>query len=499
MIALWMVYTVVVTATLTAGAALLDRATLATVRQRRWIWVFALGLSAGIPTWTAVAPRVGLAPGPRIEDRRPLREPNTIPLAGTISASAIADLVARADSTSLGMVSSTLGVVWSASVLIAVATYAGAMASLARRRRRWRSAEIDGQPVLLAPGTGPAVVGALRPHIVIPEWSLTLPAEQRDLMLEHERQHVVARDPLLLQGAAAIALMMPWNLAAWWLVRRLRLAVELDCDARVLASGRNSRTYGNLLLDVCARRLRPGVMLAPALFERSSSLTRRILAMHASRPRFAGARAALGLAAALMITAFACDMPSPEVVAPDGTNQATKRLYGAQATITVGAQDVRATDDRAMVARYFPEIAQGVGGSRILFVVRSSTGAVVLTESQTANEPIRTKIEAEKREGAVAENVVREGPQEGARLEEPKRTALAAEMRMAETKRGVMVAKVRARPGFSLPAGVGALEGNDIATIDVSKHAPGTVSPNAISLITITLKPGARVPTPATR
>ena len=28
--------------------------------QRRWIWVFALGLSAGIPTWTAVAPRVGL-------------------------------------------------------------------------------------------------------------------------------------------------------------------------------------------------------------------------------------------------------------------------------------------------------------------------------------------------------------------------------------------------------------------------------------------------------
>ena len=495
MIALWMVYTVLVTAVLAAGAALLDGATSTTLRQRRWIWIFALGLSAGIPAWTAVAPRVGLARAGRIEDSRSGREPNAVPMAGPTSASAIANLIARADSTSLGRVSGVLGVAWWASVIVALATYGGAMVSLSRRRRRWPSAEIDGQAVLLAPGTGPAVIGALRPRIVVPEWSLTLPPEQRDLMLEHERQHVVARDPLLLQGAAAIGLLMPWNLGVWWLVRRLRLAVELDCDARVLASGRNSRSYGNLLLDVCARRLRPGVMLAPALFERSSSLTRRILAMHATRPRFAGARAALGFAAALMITAFACDMPSPEVVAPDGTNQATKRLYGAQAaTVTVGGQD-----DRAVVGRYFPEIARGEGGQRILFLVKSSTGVVVLKESQAANEPIRSKLEAPKRERAVAGNVVREGALEAITREEPKNVGLAAEAHMVETSRGVMIAKVRARPGFAIPAGVGALEPNDIATIDVSKHAPGTVAPNAISIITITLKPGAQVPTPATR
>ena len=43
------------------------------------------------------------------------------------------------------------------------------------------------------------------------------------------------RDPLVLHAAALLALVTPWNLALWWLNRRLRLAVELDCDARVLA------------------------------------------------------------------------------------------------------------------------------------------------------------------------------------------------------------------------------------------------------------------------
>ena len=32
--------------------------------------------------------------------------------------------------------------------------------------------------------------------------------------------------------------LMPWNLPLWWQWRRLRFAIEVDCDARVLASGR---------------------------------------------------------------------------------------------------------------------------------------------------------------------------------------------------------------------------------------------------------------------
>ena len=200
-------------------------------------------------------------------------------------------------------------------------------------------------------------------------------------MLDHERQHLQARDPILLQAAALVVVLMPWNVVAWWLVRRLRLAVELDCDARVLAAGSDLRAYGNLLLDVCARRVRSGVVLSPALFERTSSLTRRIMAMQPARSRFARVRFTLGAAAALAIVVLACDMPSPEVVAPDGKNQATKRLYGEIQTV-VGA----GPDAKGLVSAYFPTVARGEGGPVILFVVRSATGQIVLTESQPASE-----------------------------------------------------------------------------------------------------------------
>jgi hypothetical protein len=48
--------------------------------------------------------------------------------------------------------------------------------------------------------------------------------------------------------------------------------------------------------------------------------------------------------------------------------------------------------------------------------------------------------------------------------------------------------------GVELPVGVGALRPEDIATIDVSKHAAGTVAPKPVSVIVIVLKKGAAVP-----
>jgi hypothetical protein len=42
----------------------------------------------------------------------------------------------------------------------------------------------------------------------------------------------------------------PWNAALWWNVRRLRAAVEIDCDARVLSAGASPTEYGVLLLEL---------------------------------------------------------------------------------------------------------------------------------------------------------------------------------------------------------------------------------------------------------
>jgi len=82
---------------------------------------------------------------------------------------------------------------------------------------------------------------------------------------------------------------------------------------------------------------------------------------------------------------------------------------------------------------------------------------------------------------------------------------MGTELHVAEVRRpgsakdDVVMLKVRSGQQESLPAGVGALQPNDIATVDVSKHAAGVIAPNAISIVTIVLKPRAAVPTAATR
>jgi hypothetical protein len=372
---------------------------------------------------------------------------------------------------------------------------------LARRRRTWRRTEIEGEAVLLAPMTGPAVIGTLRPQIVVPEWSLALSTEQRALMIEHERQHVRANDPLLLHAAAMVALLMPWNVAAWWLNRRLRLAVELDCDARVLARGHDLRAYGTLLLDVCARRSGSGVLLAPALFERTSSLTKRIVAMHPQRARFPRAQLAFGTIVALAVTVLACEMPSPEAIAPDGKDVASKRLYGEMSKALAernARSEQTVAEMRGTIVRFFPSIARGEGGPSILFVVRSSTGNIVLTQAQAA---------AFARMPAVGEDTVRLRVREGGRGESAARVSLTAGVMMRSGEAAEKVtsegslrevrARVRRSGGMVLPTGVGALVGGDIESLDVTKHAAGAVAPNAVSIINIVLKPGAKVPTVA--
>jgi beta-lactamase regulating signal transducer with metallopeptidase domain len=490
MIASWMIYASVVSLVLAIAAVLLDHAAAAAVRQRRWIWVAAMLLAVAIPAWTTLSQRA--APGMPAADGRGAGTAEASRASGFGAADVLAELIARAEPRSLGRLDTLLTVVWVGSALLGLGVYALGTLSIARRRRWWREAAIDGQPVLLTAATGPAVVGALKPAIVVPEWSLGLAAEQRALMLEHERQHVAARDPLVLHGAAAAVIVMPWNLAAWWMMRRLRLAVELDCDARVLAAGRDARAYANLLLDVCARRVRTGAILSPALFERTSSLTQRILAMHPSRSRFAATRLALGAAVAVGLGFVACDVPSPEAIAPDGKNQASTRLYGDIRTVTAPGRE----DEHAIVARYFPSVARGEGGPSILFVARSATGEVVFTEARPASELARVGPQMGRspagtiRQRAIADSARGES-QVGGRQRDLRSSTTPTLATMAPQP--VLTRRPTRVPGGAA-SGIAMLRPDDIASVDVSKHAAGTIAPNAVSVITIRLKPGAVVP-----
>ncbi len=174
--------------------------------------------------------------------------------------------------------------------------------------------------VILTPSLGPAATGIIRPRIVLPQWALELEPSMRALVLQHEWEHLAARDPALQLYSALLLALMPWNLAAWWMTRRLRAAIELDCDARVLRAEPDVRRYASLLLLVgeragrSAARPRWAHVALVSLESSRAHLTRRILAMTtpSSRPRV-WYSALLGVGACGVVS-LAVAMPAPPQV-----------------------------------------------------------------------------------------------------------------------------------------------------------------------------------------
>jgi TonB-dependent SusC/RagA subfamily outer membrane receptor len=131
------------------------------------------------------------------------------------------------------------------------------------------------------------------------------------MILLHEREHRGARDPALLAWAVVLVALVPWNPALWWMLTRFHLAVEADCDGRVLSRGVLPGAYGSLLLDMASesRRL---AWLTPTLAEGRRTLLERRLSMLRSNVRSHPFRAAT--LAFVMGTAFiilACETPTP--------------------------------------------------------------------------------------------------------------------------------------------------------------------------------------------
>lgn len=180
---------------------------------------------------------------------------------------------------------------------------------LAFAGRRWPRRRLDGTEVLVSPDEGPAVIGVMRARIVVPAWLLASSPAERSLILAHEREHAAAGDQRLLALGFLLVCLAPWNPVLWWMLLRLRLAVEMDCDRRVLRASRDVRAYGAMLLGVAGRSHAPA--LSAAFIEPASFLRQRIVAMTARRPRHALLRGGVlaGLAAGLVLVA--CEMAPP--------------------------------------------------------------------------------------------------------------------------------------------------------------------------------------------
>ncbi|HVT38716.1 MAG TPA: M56 family metallopeptidase [Gemmatimonadaceae bacterium] len=299
MIVAWMLASTIFALLLGVAAAALERALRGLGRQARLPWLMALGVGVAWPIVALSASRLfgaRVAVAPILPARRS---------AATIIASGLPTLpLAWLNS----HMETALLALWAGASLVLFARLLLALRTLIRVERSAAPDVLEGVPVLVTPVLGPAVFGVGRARMIMPRWLLDLDAPLRALVLRHEQEHCRARDPQLVLGAAIGVALVPWNVGAWWMARRLRLAVELDCDVRVLRATEDPQRYSRLLLFIAQRQSQ--TRLAPMLAESSSHLSRRIAAMNASRPALPVVRAVTLVLGAAGAIAVAC---SPRV------------------------------------------------------------------------------------------------------------------------------------------------------------------------------------------
>lgn len=301
----WMVYAAAVGMMLAIGGLALERLAAAAGQPRRIGWLAALTLAALIPLaggWRkpATAPAVEVAAA-------------ELPAAGGIVVGELWNAIPALTAPRRMATERIAALAWGAGSLASLAVLAGVLAHVARGRRRWERRRMHGTEVYLSRGFGPALVGIARPEVVLPAWVARLEPGARETIIRHELEHARARDHLvLLCGGLAVAA-FPWSPAIWWMYRRLRAAVELDCDQRVLASGIGVADYGDVLLNAgCRSHGRWG--FAPAMGQPESLLERRLKTMSEKRRKTNAGCTALLAAVAVGAVVVACDTPVPTEV-----------------------------------------------------------------------------------------------------------------------------------------------------------------------------------------
>lgn len=314
----WMLYATAIAALLSAAALLVEWVVRVAGGAARWVWGVAMAVSLGLPVVLGkLAAGAGAAPtqvplpvGPTVET----------PLPADGLWAIVPDVLSAAES-----LAAPLWVVATAAVLVLLV---GGVLELQRRARHWPRVRLPQGDALLSDTFGPALIAGIPSQVVLPRWALRLGRRSLKMIMIHEEEHRRTGDvPLLMAGAVFVAF-LPWNPFLWFQLRRLRAAVELDCDRRVLRRGVPPVPYARLLLELGTRpreRMLPWVALAanPSLLERRLTMivrgTKRV-------SRWAAAGATF-LAATLVF--LACDTDAPPLK-PEETAADAKAQYMAQ-------------------------------------------------------------------------------------------------------------------------------------------------------------------------
>jgi protein involved in polysaccharide export with SLBB domain/beta-lactamase regulating signal transducer with metallopeptidase domain len=187
----------------------------------------------------------------------------------------------------------------------------------------------------------PAVIGALRPVIVVPIGIFSgLVPQQVEAILAHELAHIRRHDYLVNLIQSAIETLLFYHPATWWISAQIRRERENCCDDIAAAVCGSDRDYAAALAALEERRGRVRIAMAAtggSLMER----VRRVLRLppaHEPRNRI-HSLAAAALAIALVAAPIAC-VTAPRTVHGEEQKGATRPADlnpAAPATSTVSA------------------------------------------------------------------------------------------------------------------------------------------------------------------
>ncbi|MFT4175606.1 MAG: M56 family metallopeptidase [Luteolibacter sp.] len=148
---------------------------------------------------------------------------------------------------------------------------------------------------------GPVAAGVFHPVIYVPKGWEELSAETRQMVLSHEMQHHVRRDPLLRWVIEIVRAIHWYQPLVHWMARRWIDQCEYACDAAVLKQGVAPRRYAGVLCEF-AERKNPAFSFAMAEAGSLEKRIRRMVSATPQRSRWLGVYLALGMMAALALT-----------------------------------------------------------------------------------------------------------------------------------------------------------------------------------------------------
>lgn len=365
-----MIYFSAVAVLIGLAAIVLERVALWRRFPLRWAWATGLLLSLLLPTLALLSPPGGSSvPVYAIElpQRTTATETQGISDYDVVSPRPVVLTPAQVSARRLSSASwdQILRTLWLTLSVGLAATWGIVSARLRGARARWERRYVDNEALWVTESLGPAVHGCFKPVILMPRWALQYSSEMLGAVIRHEQEHIAAHDHFLMLLGRSLLIITPWNLPLWWQFRRLRFAIEVDCDARVLARGVDRRQYGEMLLDIGKRRTLMPVG-AIALTEPASQLLGRIRILMSPIPKKGNLVIATAVGLCVMCVAMAADLRAPH--ADEAVSIMPPASAGMPRKPPPPSDEARLRSIRHLVEQTYPDLFSPTAGSRPVFV-----------------------------------------------------------------------------------------------------------------------------------